>query len=165
MIRTMLAVIGMLALVAGCKQQTPPASEPAASAAPAAQGESTPAAPAETAAPITELGKTDAAPGAGEPIANGQVAVVHYTGWLYDPTAPDHKGMKFDSSRDRGQPFRFPVGAGRVIAGWDQGVLGMKIGGQRTLVIPSQLGYGEGGGGPIPPNATLLFDVELLGIE
>lgn len=159
MIRTMLAVIGMLALVAGCKQQTPPAS------APVAQGESTPAAPAETAAPITELVKTDAAPGAGEPIAKGQVAVVHYTGWLYDPAAPDHKGMKFDSSRDRGQPFRFPVGAGRVIDGWDQGVLGMKIGGQRTLVIPSQLGYGEGGSGPIPPNATLLFDVELLGIE
>jgi len=158
MVRLTLALLGTIAVLAGCKQQTPPA--PAESAAPQAQADAGPAAPA-----ITELVKTDVAPGAGEPIASGQTAVVHYTGWLYDPAAPDHKGMQFDSSRDRGQPFRFAVGAGRVIAGWDQGVLGMKIGGQRTLVIPSQLGYGEGGGGPIPPNATLLFDVELQGIE
>jgi FKBP-type peptidyl-prolyl cis-trans isomerase FkpA len=154
----MAVAIATLTVLAGCKQQTPPT--PAESAAPQAQADAPAAAPA-----ITELIKVDVAPGAGEPIANGQTAVVHYTGWLYDPAAPAHKGLKFDSSRDRGQPFRFPVGGGRVIAGWDQGVLGMKIGGQRTLTIPSQLGYGEGGGGPIPPNATLLFDVELLAIE
>lgn len=115
---------------------------------------------------ITQMESTELAPGAGEAIVNGQGAVVHYTGWLYNPEAPDHKGTKFDSSRDRGQPFRFSVGAGRVIKGWDQGVAGMKVGGRRLLVIPASLGYGErGAGGIIPPNATLLFDVELLAIE
>lgn len=115
---------------------------------------------------ITQMESTELAPGAGEAIVNGQGAVVHYTGWLYNLEAPDHKGTKFDSSRDRGQPFRFSVGAGRVIKGWDQGVAGMKVGGRRLLVIPASLGYGErGAGGIIPPNATLLFDVELLAIE
>jgi FKBP-type peptidyl-prolyl cis-trans isomerase len=96
----------------------------------------------------------------------GKTAVVHYTGWLYDAEAEDGKGKKFDSSVDRGEPFRFPLGAGRVIRGWDQGVVGMKVGGQRRLVIPAELGYGaRGAGGVIPPNATLVFDVELLGIE
>lgn len=115
---------------------------------------------------ITELAKTDVAVGAGEPIATGQTAVVHYTGWLYEPSSPEHKGKKFDSSRDRGQPFRFKVGAGRVIKGWDEGVAGMTVGGRRELVVPARLGYGDSGaGGVIPPNATLLFDVELLAIE
>ena len=91
---------------------------------------------------------------------------MHYTGWLYDEAAPEHKGSKFDSSRDRGNPFDCSLGAGHVIKGWDQGVEGMKIGGQRTLIIPAALGYGaRGAGGVIPPNATLVFDVELLGVH
>ena len=93
----------------------------------------------------------------------GKTAVVHYTGWLYENGA---KGKKFDSSVDRGQPFEFPVGAGRVIRGWDEGVATMKVGGKRTLIIPPEMGYGaRGAGGVIPPNATLMFDVELLGVK
>jgi FKBP-type peptidyl-prolyl cis-trans isomerase FkpA len=110
--------------------------------------------------------KTDTKLGAGAEAVAGNNVSVHYTGWLYDASAPEHKGMKFDSSRDRNRPFEFPLGAGRVIKGWDQGVAGMKVGGQRTLVIPPELGYGaRGAGGVIPPNATLLFDVELLGVN
>lgn len=93
----------------------------------------------------------------------GQTCVMHYTGWLYENGA---KGKKFDSSLDRGQPFEFPIGMRRVIAGWDEGVATMKVGGKRTLIIPAELGYGErGAGGVIPPNATLLFEVELLGVK
>ena len=91
---------------------------------------------------------------------------VHYTGWLFDEAAPDHKGRKFDSSRDRNEPFDFRLGAGEVIRGWDEGVAGMKVGGQRTLTIPPDMGYGaRGAGGVIPPNATLVFDVELLDVR
>ena len=92
---------------------------------------------------------------------------MHYTGWSYDPSAPDHKGKQFDSSRERGKPFRFTIGAGGVIKGWEEGVQGMQPGGQRQLVIPSDLAYGPAGagGGVIPPDATLLFDIELLAIE
>ena len=93
----------------------------------------------------------------------GQTCVMHYTGWLWENGA---KGKKFDSSLDRGQPFEFPLGQGRVIKGWDEGVATMKIGGKRTLLIPPSLGYGaRGAGGVIPPNATLLFEVELLGVK
>ncbi len=106
------------------------------------------------------------AAGAGAAIEAGQNAMVHYTGWLYDESLPEGKGEKFDSSLDRGQPFSFPLGAGRVIKGWDQGVAGMKVGERRMLIIPADLGYGSrGAGGAIPPDADLLFDVELLGIR
>ena len=103
--------------------------------------------------------------GTGAEATSGQQISVHYTGWLYDPAAPENKGRKFDSSRDRGQPFEFTLGVVQVIGGWDQGFAGMKVGGSRTLVIPPELGYGaRGAGGVIPPNATLLFEVELLGV-
>ena len=116
--------------------------------------------------PVTELIKTDVKVGKGAEAKAGQYVSVHYTGWLYDAAAPDHKGNKFDSSRDRGDPFGFSLGAGQVIKGWDQGVAGMKVGGQRTLVIPPEMGYGkQGAGGVIPPNATLVFEVELLGVN
>jgi len=95
--------------------------------------------------------------GAGPEAVPGQSVTVHYTGWLTD-------GKKFDSSRDRGQPFRFGLGAGQVIKGWDEGVAGMKVGGRRRLIIPAGLGYGERGVGPIPGGATLVFAVELLGV-
>ena len=92
---------------------------------------------------------------------------VHYTGWLYNFNAKDGKGRKFDSSRDRGQPLELPIGVGKVIKGWEQGVVGMKVGARRTLVIPPELGYGARnmGNGLIPPNSTLLFEVELLGVR
>jgi FKBP-type peptidyl-prolyl cis-trans isomerase len=115
---------------------------------------------------ITELITTDDAAGSGNEAAAGRQVTVHYTGWLYDEGRGDHKGQKFDSSRDRNEPFAFRLGAGQVIPGWDQGVAGMKVGGQRTLTIPPQLGYGSrGAGGVIPPNATLLFEVELLDVR
>jgi FKBP-type peptidyl-prolyl cis-trans isomerase len=104
--------------------------------------------------------------GTGAEATPGQHVTVHYTGWLFDAAAPENKGRKFDSSRDRAEPFSFMLGAGHVIGGWDQGFAGMKVGGQRTLIIPPELGYGaRGAGGVIPPNATLLFEVELLGVE
>jgi len=115
---------------------------------------------------MTELIKTDIKLGEGTEATAGHDVSVHYTGWLYDEAASGHKGKKFDSSRDRNQPFDFPLGAGHVIKGWDQGVAGMKVGGQRTLVIPAHLGYGPmGAGETIPPNAALVFDVELLGVN
>lgn len=108
---------------------------------------------------------TDTQIGTGDEATPGRFISVHYTGWLFDPAAPDNKGRKFDSSLDRGTPFEFELGAGHVIQGWDQGFAGMKVGGTRTLVIPPELGYGaRGAGGVIPPNATLLFEVELLGV-
>lgn len=106
---------------------------------------------------------TDTQPGTGPEARKGQAVAVHYTGWLYEN---GQQGAKFDSSRDRGQPFQFVLGAGMVIQGWDEGVAGMKVGGQRTLIIPPEMGYGaHGAGGVIPPNATLKFDVELLGVS
>ena len=124
------------------------------------------AAPKMETVKMTELIKTDIKQGNGALATAGHKVTVHYTGWLYDEGAPDHHGKKFDSSRDRNEPFVFPLGGGRVIRGWDQGVEGMKIGGQRTLIIPASLGYGaRGAGGVIPPNATLVFDVELLDVN
>jgi FKBP-type peptidyl-prolyl cis-trans isomerase len=106
---------------------------------------------------------TDTKTGDGATATPGNKVSVHYTGWLYNNAA---KGAKFDSSVDRGQPFQFTLGAHQVIAGWDEGVAGMKVGGKRTLIIPPELGYGaRGAGGVIPPNATLMFDVELLGVQ
>ncbi len=113
-----------------------------------------------------ELQIIDQQEGEGKEATAGKPVVVHYTGWLYDDSAADNKGEKFDSSRDRNDPFTFNLGAGQVIKGWDQGVAGMKVGGQRTLIIPAELGYGaRGAGGVIPPNATLVFDVELLDVQ
>lgn len=104
--------------------------------------------------------------GTGEAITAGKIAVVQYTGWLYEASAKDHKGKQFDSSRTGGQPFRFPVGTGQVIKGWDQGVVGMKVGESRRLIIPADLAYGDSGaGGVIPPGATLVFDIDLVAIE
>jgi FKBP-type peptidyl-prolyl cis-trans isomerase len=106
---------------------------------------------------------TDSKAGDGATAAAGNKVSVHYTGWLFNNGV---KGTKFDSSVDRGQPFQFTLGAHQVIAGWDEGVAGMKVGGKRTLIIPPELGYGaRGAGGVIPPNATLMFDVELLGVQ
>jgi len=105
----------------------------------------------------------DTKAGTGATPKTGQTCVMHYTGWLYENGA---KGKKFDSSVDRGDPFEFPIGTGRVIKGWDEGVATMKVGGKRTLIIPPSLGYGaRGAGGAIPPNATLIFEVELLGVK
>ena len=104
----------------------------------------------------------DTTPGTGAEAQAGRTVSVHYTGWLYDNGS---KGAKFDSSKDRGDPFSFKLGAGMVIRGWDEGVQGMKVGGSRVLVIPPALGYGaRGAGGAIPPNATLLFEVDLLSV-
>ena len=147
------AVGALLGLLAACGGK-PPAS-PSDSAVPAL------AAPAVVTLEVGELKV-----GSGAPIAAGQKAVVQYTGWLYETSAPDKKGKEFDSSRNSGQPFSFVVGAGKVIKGWDQGVLGMKVGGRRRLTIPATLAYGDvGAGGVIPPGAALVFDVELVAVE
>jgi peptidylprolyl isomerase len=132
-----------------------------------------PAASVPTIAAAQTAGKTmttpsglqiiDSTVGTGASPKPGQTCVMHYTGWLYED---GKKGKKFDSSVDRNEPFEFPIGRGRVIGGWDEGVATMKVGGKRTLIIPPALGYGaRGAGGVIPPNATLMFDVELLGVK
>ena len=138
---------------------------PSTAAAPAADAPSAAAAPS-AANPVTAMQTTTLKPGTGATIGGGQIAVVQYTGWLYEAGAADHKGKQFDSSRDRREPFKFPLDTGSVIKGWDQGVVGMKVGESRRLVIPPELAYGDAGaGGVIPPGATLVFDVELVGIE
>ncbi len=107
----------------------------------------------------------DTTPGTGAEAVAGKSVHVHYTGWLYDVNAKNNRGSKFDSSKDRGQPFSFRLGGGEVISGWDEGVQGMKVGGTRMLTIPAELGYGaRGAGGVIPPNATLVFEVELIAV-
>ena len=115
---------------------------------------------------VADLERIDTLAGTGAVATSGSDVTVHYTGWLYDEKAPQQRGLKFDSSVDRGQPFTFLLGAGQVIRGWDDGVAGMKVGGKRTLLIPADLGYGSNGaGGVIPPGASLVFDVELLDVK
>ena len=115
---------------------------------------------------VADLERIDTLAGTGAVATSGSDVTVHYTGWLYDEKAPQRRGLKFDSSVDRGQPFTFLLGAGQVIRGWDDGVAGMKVGGKRTLLIPADLGYGSNGaGGVLPPGASLVFDVELLDVK
>jgi len=117
-------------------------------------------------AALAALVKTDVKLGEGALATAGKTISVHYTGWLYDENASNHHGIKFDSSRDRKSPFEFDLGKSQVIPGWDQGVEGMKVGGQRMLIIPPDMAYGSrGAGGVIPPNATLVFDIELLAVR
>ncbi len=128
-----------------------------------------PAPPTPATQPVPEavVLVTDLVKGIGDEALYGMTVIVHYSGWLYDPAAPDFRGRQFDSSRERGQPFSFPLGGGRVIRGWEQGIPGMKIGGLRRLVIPPALAYGGRsiGNDVIPPNSTLLFEIELLAVE
>ena len=151
-------------IVTGCSQ--PSGDSDAATDTASAAAEVADAAPGGGPEVVEELIITDIETGDGDAAEAGKNIIVHYTGWLYDPTQPGNKGNKFDSSVDRGQPFVFPLGAGRVIQGWDQGFDGMQIGGKRVLIIPPEMGYGaRGAGSDIPPNSTLLFEVELLGIQ
>jgi FKBP-type peptidyl-prolyl cis-trans isomerase FkpA len=115
---------------------------------------------------MTEFTIIDNQLGEGREAEKGLTITVHYSGWIYDENEDDKKGNKFDSSKDRNEPFTFVLGVGQVIKGWDDGFAGMKIGGTRTIIIPSEMGYGSrGAGSVIPPNADLIFDVELLGIQ
>jgi FKBP-type peptidyl-prolyl cis-trans isomerase FkpA len=115
---------------------------------------------------MTEFTTIDSQLGEGREAEKGLTITVHYSGWIYDENEDDKKGNKFDSSKDRNEPFTFVLGVGQVIKGWDDGFAGMKIGGTRTIIIPSEMGYGSrGAGSVIPPNADLIFDVELLGIQ
>jgi len=137
-------------------------------AEPAARAEAPAAVPP---VPVADAGPQllveDLRPGVGELARSGNQLIVHYTGWLYEPRALGYRGKMFDSSRDRGQPFTFRLGEGRVIKGWEAGILGMQVGGLRRLVIPPEMAYGSRdiGNGLIPPNSTLVFEVELLGVE
>lgn len=175
--RIVAALVGALYLTAcssGDDTADPVADEPAPDApvaeAPAPEPEPEPDMPSfEKDVPTeTETGLTVVLrkKGTGTMATPGDFVTVHYTGWLYDEVEPDKKGDQFDSSRDRDEPFRFALGMRRVISGWDEGVAGMRVGEQRTLIIPPDLAYGKRGAGDvIPPSATLLFDVELLGVE
>jgi FKBP-type peptidyl-prolyl cis-trans isomerase FkpA len=152
---------------AGCgRSEQPETATPGAAAvtpeaAPPSEAKPQPSATGNETMPLQ---KTDLAPGTGAELKTGQEVLVHYTGWLYNAAAPENKGRQFDSSVG-GEPFEFRVGDGDVIRGWDEGVVGMKVGGKRRLVIPPEFGYGATGAGPIPPGATLVFDVELVEIH
>lgn len=128
------------------------------------QASQTPATASTAAAPAVAFQKIDTIQGSGTEATAGATAVVNYTGWLYVPESESLRGAQFDSSVGR-SPFSFQLGAGQVIKGWDDGVQGMKVGGKRTLILPPEMGYGAGGAGPIPPNASLIFDVELLEVR
>jgi FKBP-type peptidyl-prolyl cis-trans isomerase FkpA len=151
--KSQLVIVAVLALSVVACRRTPPGAEIDQGAPMADSG-------------ITTLQKVDTKVGTGAEARTGREISVHYTGWLYDPSKADKRGKKFDSSKDSNQPFDFPLGAGQVIAGWDQGFEGMKEGGVRVLTIPPAMGYGaRGAGGVIPPNATLIFEVELLKVK
>jgi FKBP-type peptidyl-prolyl cis-trans isomerase len=162
--------IVVLGTVAACGQADTPAQQSAVPAEQPVADDVNQSVVAEVVAEVVEL-----APGLqmrvlregqGEMAKQGDIAIVHYTGWLFDPDADDNKGQKFDSSVDRDQHFQFPLGAGRVIKGWDAGVTGMKVGEKRELTIAPEMAYGErGAGGVIPPGATLVFDVELAQVQ
>jgi FKBP-type peptidyl-prolyl cis-trans isomerase FkpA len=123
-----------------------------------------PTSPSGPPPPSAPYSQTDLAVGTGTEVTAGRTATVHYTLWLYDPAQAESKGRQLETSAG-GQPFSFPVGAGRVIRGWDQGVPGMRVGGRRRLIIPPELAYGSAGQGSVPPNATLVFDIELLAVN
>ncbi|MEM9403675.1 MAG: FKBP-type peptidyl-prolyl cis-trans isomerase [Pseudomonadota bacterium] len=164
-----------LLLLAGCGQDSAEPSASASSEAPAETQDTSSAMEEKTMMEqpsaaqvelVPGLKSTTTTEGAGAVAAAGQNVEVHYTGWLYDPDADGGRGTKFDSSVDRGQTFSFPLGAGRVIQGWDKGVAGMKIGETRELLISPEMGYGDrGAGSVIPPGATLLFEVELISVQ
>lgn len=157
-----IAAIVPLLVLGGCNRNKE-------TAAPAATAAGTVAATTPAAAPTADTSaqafqKIDSVVGTGAEATAGKTVTVNYTGWLLAPNAADKHGTQFDSSVGR-EPFSFRLGSGGVIPGWDQGVAGMKVGGKRTLVIPASLGYGADGAGPIPPNANLIFDVELLDVK
>jgi FKBP-type peptidyl-prolyl cis-trans isomerase FkpA len=153
------AFIALLLATAAAGAQEGAAQSAAAQAAPQTT------APAEPAAPQIQV--TDLKVGKGAEAAVGNTVKVHYTGWFFKPLAVKQHGRKFDSSLDRGEPLEFRLGGGQVIKGWDQGVAGMKVGGKRSLIIPSELAYGKRGapGGSIPPDSDLIFEVELLDVR
>ena len=148
LLTTSLIALSLTLSLAGCDRAKAPA----------------PAATAPVAASAVNFQKIDTQVGTGKDAVAGATAVVHYTGWIYEPASPAQHGAQFDSSVGR-EPFSFPLGGGQVIKGWDDGVQGMKVGGKRTLIIPASMGYGDNGAGPIPPNANLIFDVELLDVR
>jgi FKBP-type peptidyl-prolyl cis-trans isomerase FkpA len=172
--RTLFAALMLAATAAGAQETVQDASKPTTQPAPEQQAvpqATQPQAvqpPAVQAAPTPQVEIVDRVVGKGKEATLGSNVVVHYTGWFHKPLAPKQRGKKFDSSLDGGrEPLEFQLGAGRVIKGWEQGVAGMKVGGKRTLIIPSALAYGKrgAGGGEIPPDADLIFDVELLNVK
>ncbi|MFS2006383.1 FKBP-type peptidyl-prolyl cis-trans isomerase [Duganella sp. CT11-25] len=162
MMRSSVLVAMLCALAASAAQaQTPPAAAEAAAPAPVVVGSATPGPAAE------QLTVIDNKIGTGKEATTGATVYMHYSGWLYRPLAKNMHGKLFDSSIPRGEPLDFVLGAGRVIKGWDQGIQGMKVGGKRTLIIPSELAYGSrpAAGSNIPPNSALIFDVELMDVK
>ena len=159
------SALALAAAAAMAQDAAPAAAATAQSATSTAEAQPAPAAPAAEVLPPLE--KIDHVVGAGPVATAGSTVSVHYTGWFHKPLLVSQRGRSFDSSRERGKPIEFELGKGRVIKGWDQGVEGMRVGGKRTLIIPSHLAYGKkgAGGGVIPPDADLIFDVELVGVK